>query len=345
MVLMPPRAQAGETNDLDADFGAGVIRHRVMDSLRRSPRDGGVEATFQALGTQCRMLLSGPSSAAAAALESAVSWIAGFEAKYSRFLPASLISRINAAAGREPVALDPESERLFALCQELHFLSGGILDPTALPLLQLWNWKADPPALPADAQIEAARKRVGWKQVQRSPGRIFLPNPGMGLDLGGMGKEYAVDQVALLLRRAGVPGALVDLGADIRVFGAPPDGRPGWHIGLEDPRRPGTCWRGLAVQDAAVATSGDYRRSFELHGVRYGHIVDPRTGRPVAQGVRAVSVLAPSCTQAGLLSTVAFVLGPEEGLCMIESTPGTAGAILTESHTLCSRRFHEHIAS
>ncbi|MCW5560017.1 MAG: FAD:protein FMN transferase, partial [Verrucomicrobiae bacterium] len=203
-----------------------------MDSLRRSPRDGGVEGTFQALGTQCRMLLSGPASTAARALESAVLWVAGFEAKYSRFLPTSLVSRINAAAGREPVALDPESEHLFGLCHELHFLSRGLLDPTALPLLQLWNWKANPPALPTDAQIEAARSLVGWKQVRRSPGCIFLPRPGMGLDLGGMGKEYAVDQVTLLLLRSGVPGALVDFGADIRVFGAPPDQRLGWHIGL-----------------------------------------------------------------------------------------------------------------
>jgi len=342
MVLTPP---AGDAAGRISDYGAGAIRRRVMDSLRRTSRDGGVEVTFQAMGTQCRMLLSGPPPAVAAALESAVLWVADFEAKYSRFLPGSLISRINAAAGREPVALDPEADRIFALCQDLHFLSRGILDPTALPLLQLWNWKADPPVIPSEAQLESVRNLVGWNQVQRSPGRIFLPKAGMGLDLGGLGKEYAVDQVALLLRMSGVLGALVDFGADVRVFGAPPDGRPGWHIGLEDPKHPGTCWRGLAVRDAAVATSGDYRRAFELNGVRYGHIVDPRTGRPVAHGVRAVSVLAPSCTQAGLLSTAAFVLGPDEGLRLIESTPGTAGAILTESQTLCSRRFHEHVAS
>ncbi|MBN8246883.1 MAG: FAD:protein FMN transferase [Verrucomicrobia bacterium] len=291
------------------------------------------------------MLLGGTGPTVDKAADAAVHWVADFEARYSRFLPGSLISRINAAAGVEPVTLDAEAERLFALCHDLHFLSRGIFDPTALPLLRLWNWKADPPVIPTDDQIAAARDLVGWKRVQRSPGRIFLPKAGMGLDLGGMGKEYAVDQVALLLRMSGVSGALVDFGADVRVFGAPPDGRPGWHIGLEDPQRPGTCWRGLAVRDAAVATSGDYRRAFELNGVRYGHIVDPRTGRPVAQGVRAVSVLAPSCTQAGLLSTAAFVLGPDEGLRLLESTPGTAGAILTESQTLCSRRFHEHVAS
>lgn len=342
MVLTPPQREAAGRS---GDFGSGVIRRRVADSLRRTPRGGATEVTFQALGTQCRILLGGSGPRVDSAADGAVQWVADFEAKYSRFLPGSLISRINAAAGVEPVALDAESERLFALCHDLHFLSRGIFDPTALPVLQLWNWKANPPMLPTDRQVEAARSLVGWKQVQRTPGRIFLPKAGMGLDLGGMGKEYAVDQVALLLRMSGVAGALVDFGADIRVFGTPPDGRPGWHIGLEDPQHPGACWRGLAVRDAAVATSGDYRRAFELNGVRYGHIVDPRTGRPVTQGVRAVSVLAPSCTQAGLLSTAAFVLGPDEGLRLMESTPGTAGAILTESQTLCSRRFHEHVAS
>jgi thiamine biosynthesis lipoprotein len=167
----------------------------------------------------------------------------------------------------------------------------------------------------------------------------------MGIDLGGMGKEYAVDQVTLLAQQCGMSGALVDFGADIRAFGLPADGRPGWHIGLEDPKSPGACWRGLAVQNAAVATSGDYLRCFELNGIRYGHILDPRTGRPVATGIRSVSVLAPSCTQAGMLSTCAFVLGPEEGIRLLDATAGAAGAIITETQTLYSRRFHEHVAS
>lgn len=327
------------------EFGAAVVLQRILGSVRKGFRDGGHEVEFQAFGTRCRLSLAGPGTAVAQCTTLALQWVAAFEAKYSRFLPGSLISRINDAAGRSPVELDPEAERLFALCQELHFLSRGIFDPTALPLLLLWNWKADPPVVPSEEQIEVARQRVGWRQVQRTPGRLFLPQAGMGLDLGGMGKEYAVDQVAQLAQHCGLTGALVDFGADIRVVGRPPDGRPGWHIGLEDSRQPGTAWCGLAVQQAAVATSGDYLRKFEIEGVRYGHILDPRTGRPVATDVRAVSVLAPSCTQAGLLSTTAFVLGPEEGLRLLDTTIGVAGAVITKTQTLYSRRFHDYLVS
>lgn len=167
----------------------------------------------------------------------------------------------------------------------------------------------------------------------------------VSLDLGGMGKEFAVDRVAQLLAGSGAQAALVDFGADVRTVGLPPDGRPGWHIGLDDPRTPGRCWCGLGLREGAVATSGDYLRRFEINGRRYGHIIDLRTGQPVDNGCRAVSVVAPSCTQAGMLSTAVFVLGPEEGLRLLESQFGAAGAIVTDHQVITSRQFYEHVVS
>src|SRR5262249_30291461 len=151
--------------------------------------------------------------------------------------------------------------------------------------------------------VAEAKRLVGWRRLQRAPGQVFLPEVGMGIDLGGMGKEYAVDYVAQLLAGQGVSGALVDFGADVRVIGLPGDGRPGWHIGLDDPRQPGRCWCGLGLRAGAVATSGDYLRRFVRDGRSYGHILDVRTGWPVENGCRAASVVAPSCTLAGMLST------------------------------------------
>jgi thiamine biosynthesis lipoprotein len=241
------------------------------------------------------------------------------------------------------VASDPEIDRILALCHEMHFLTRGVFDPTALPLIRLWDWRKA--QIPTDAEIEAACQFVGWRKVQRKPGSVRLSEPGMCLDLGGMGKEYAVDQVALLARQCGLTGALVDFGADIRVMGLPADGRPGWHLGLEDPDQPGKAWCGLAVRDAAVATSGDYHRGFTAGGRRWGHILDPRTGRPVQNGCRAVHVLAPSCTLAGMLSTAALVLGPDQGLRLIESQPGAEGLLHGPQSKLSSRRFYEHVAS
>ena len=337
--VAPPQAVPVRLLD---DFNAAAIMGRIRDSARTEFCNGANELTFQAFGTQCRISFVAPPQLVSPFQASALTWVANFEAKYSRYWPASLISRINAAAGSEGVALDAEADRIFALCHELHFLTRGIFDPTALPLLKLWDWKQPRPTLPSEAEIAAAKALVGWRQVQRTPGKIFLPRAGMSLDLGGMGKEYAVDQVSALARAQGCTSALVDFGADVRVFGLPPDGRPAWHIGLDDPLHPGRPWTGLAVRDAAVATSGDYMRNLEVEGVRLGHIVDLRTGRPVANGVRAVSVLAPSCTQAGMLSTSVFVLGPDEGMKLLDATMGVAGAVVLKTKTIVSRRFHEY---
>ena len=323
----------------------GAVLDRIRRSARETPKPGGLDLVFEAMGTVCRVSVGGTPTVLQTLPGQVLQWVASFEAKYSRFLTDSWISQINQAAGSHWVAVDAEVEKLFALCDQMVFLTRGVFDPTALPLIRLWNWKATPPQVPQDAQIETARQCVGWKKVQRAPGKVFLPQPGMCLDLGGMGKEFAVDQVALLCRARGATGVLVDFGADIRVSGPPPDGRPAWHIGLDDPKKPGKPWCGLGVADAAVATSGDYLRKFEINGRRFGHIVDVRTGRPVDNGCRGVSVLAPNCTLAGMLSTATFVLGPEEGLRLIEAQMGAAGAIVLESKTVTSRRFYEYVIS
>lgn len=342
----PPAAPARPVPvELSDRYNAAGILKRIQEGVAFSVRDGAHELTFRSMGTGCRISFVAAPALATVFRTAAINWIANFEAKYSRFWPESLISEINRSAGGDWTQLDAEAERLFALCNELHFLTRGILDPTALPLIQLWNWKEPRATLPTDAEIAAAKAKVGWRRVQRTPGKIRLPEIGMSVDLGGIGKEYAVDQISQLARQFGVSGALVDFGADLRVFGAPADGRPAWHIGLEDPTKPGACWTGLAIRDAAVATSGDYIRRFERDGVRYGHILDVRTGRPVANGVRAVSVMAPSCTQAGMLSTAIFVLGPEEGIRLLDSTIGVTGAIVTESGTITSRTFFNHATS
>jgi thiamine biosynthesis lipoprotein len=151
-----------------------------------------------------------------------------------------------------------------------------------------------------------------------------------------------VDRVVQLAQEFGVQNVLVDFGQDIRVNGRPP-GKPAWHIGLEDPRRPGECWSGVGVLDLAVATSGDYLRHFEVRGRRYGHILDPRTGYPVDNGCRAVTVIAPTCTIAGVLSTTAFILGAKEGLDVINGFFGAEGCITTTHTRHQTRRFHEYL--
>jgi thiamine biosynthesis lipoprotein len=269
--------------------------------------------------------------------------VEAFEAKFSRFRPDSLLSRINAAAGREWVGVDEDMEAHFKLCDTLHFMTQGILDPTALPLLSLWNWKAGRPALPEPEEIAGALRLVGWPKVQRKPGGVFLPERGMGLDFGGFGKEYAVDRVAQIALECGLADVLVDFGHDLRALGAPP-GRPAWHIGLEDPERPGSTWAGTALRGGnGMASSGDYIRAFTLGGRRYGHIVDPRTGWPVGNGCTQATVIAPTCLQAGVLSTTAFVLGIPTGIEFVQGYPGAEGLLLAGRTRAQTRGFYNHV--
>jgi FAD:protein FMN transferase len=322
---------------------ANPVRARVRQSAVLRAENGLRILAFHAMGTVCRVsVVEPPHPAADAYLDQLLDWVADFEAKYSRFLDSSLICRINAAAGREWVEVDADTDRLLALCAEMVFLTRGAFDPTALPLIRLWNWKAKPPVVPDDRAIQAAKDLVGWNNVQRRKGAVFLPRPGMCLDLGGIGKEYAVDMAVLMAAQHGLDNVLVDFGQDIRARGRPP-GRPAWHIGLEDPGSPGTCWGSVAATDHAVASSGDYLRCFLHNGRRYGHIIDPRTGYPVGNVCRAVNVIAPNCTFAGILSTTAFILGPKDGLDLINRTFGAAGAVLTETGNLITPRFYEHL--
>jgi FAD:protein FMN transferase len=319
------------------------IRARVRQSAVITFADGLTTLTFHAMGTRCRVSLVEPSRAAAQNyLEELLNWVSDFEAKYSRFLDGSLIGRINAAAGQHWVEIDADAERLFAMCGELHFFTRGAFDPTALPLIRLWNWKANPPVVPSAETIRSASELVGWNKVQRRAGAIFLPRADMCLDLGGIGKEYAVDMAVALAEQHGVKNLLVDFGQDIRVLGTPP-GRPAWHIGLEDPKNPGTCWGSVAVRGEAVASSGDYLRHFIHEGRRYGHIIDPRTGWPVSNGCLSVSVVAPTCTIAGILTTTAFILGPKEGFQLIQSYHGAAGAVMTEQGSQITPKLYEHL--
>ncbi|MDB6167470.1 MAG: ApbE family lipoprotein [Verrucomicrobia bacterium] len=301
---------------------------------------------FPAMGTTCEVQYATNDVAQGLAFErAAVGWATAFEAKYSRFRPDSLVSRINSAAGREWVAIDPEMEQMLKLCETLHFMTHGVLDATALPLIRLWNYKAEQPVVPTPAQIADARRLVGWPKVQRAPGKVFLPEEGMALDFGGFGKEYAVDMVAQLALDHGIANALVDFGHDLRALGAPP-GKPAWHIGLEDPAKPGTVSASVALTGGkGIASSGDYIRCFTVAGKRYGHIIDPRTGSPVANGCLQATVIAGSCLQAGVLSTTAFVMGVPKGIEFIQACPGAEGLLIMSNARAQTRAFFNYVAA
>lgn len=257
------------------------------------------------------------------------------ERKYSRYIPSSVVSRINRDAGRTPVAVDQETVGLVEAALRLAAATGGAFDPTVGILRRAWDFREG--RIPEPALIQRLLGRVDHRQVAVRDGTVFLRKEGMEIDLGGVGKEYAADRVAGRLREEGVESAVVNLAGDLRTVGSRGDGRP-WRLGVADPRRKGACrFTVRLVWDGGVASSGDYERFFVHEGVRYHHLLDARTGWP-ARGVAATTAVAPDAFTAGLAATAAFLLGPEAGPRHLEETPGVEGVVITESGDLIATR-------
>ena len=265
-----------------------------------------LRVTFRAMASENELqLIAADPAAARRAAAAAVADVKRIEAKYSRYLDDSVTTRINRAAGGDPVTIDAETAALLDYAQRCHELSGGLFDITAGVLRRCWDFRARPPRLPESEALAAACALIGWSDVERDNARVRLPRAGMEIDFGGIGKEYAADRAATILRDAGVAHALVDLAGDVRAVGAQADGAP-WRVGIRHPRRDGAVIAYVELADGAVATSGDYERFFDLDGRRYCHILNPRTGMPVAHW-QSVSVVAPLCVVAGSCATIAML--------------------------------------
>jgi thiamine biosynthesis lipoprotein len=272
---------------------------------------------FAAMGCPCEVQLFTESAEhAARAAERAIADVRRLDARYSRYRPDSFMSEVNRAAeaGGE-LSVDPETGSLLDYADACHRASDGLFDVTSGVLRRAWRFESG--SLPSAALLESLLPKVGWHSVRWKRPVLAFPVRGMELDLDGIVKEYAVDRAVALCRDTGVSRGFVNLGGDMRVIGPRPDGAP-WRIGIRHPRRQDALLRTVSLHDGALASSGDYERGIEHAGVRYGHIVDPRTGWPVRH-MAAVTVLADLCTVAGSASTIAM-LEDEDGPAWLEDT-------------------------
>lgn len=269
------------------------------------------------MGGPCRLRLDTVSSAQAdPAIGLAVAEVRRLESKYSRYQPESLASRINHSAGsRDPVAIDEETAGLLRYADTLYRESGGLFDLTSGVLRKAWDFGGG--SLPEASAVQALLPLVSWPQVQWDGESITLPVAGMELDFGGMVKEYACDAAAKALRSAGIDHGLVDLAGDMAVTGPRADGSP-WPVAIRHPRSSGRAVAQLPLSRGGLASSGDYERCLKIDGRRYGHILHPATGWPVA-GLLAVSIASPQCMVAGSLATVALLKPVSEALAWLES--------------------------
>jgi len=232
------------------------------------------------------------------------------EARYSRYRADSELTRINlVAAAGGATDVDPETAGLVAYAKACFQSSAGAFDITSGLLRQAWDFSKA--RLPQQREIDALLPRIGLDKVSLSDGRLSFAQAGMELDLGGLGKEYAADRAAEVCSEMEARHGFVDLGGDIRVIGTQPDGQP-WRIGIRDPRDGEAVVAEVALHGGALVTSGDYERFIEVEGVRYCHILDPRTGWP-ARGLSSVTVITERCLVAGSLATSAMLRGGQGG--------------------------------
>ena len=260
---------------------------------------------FAAMASDCEVRVAGVTKARASEwAQQAIAEVLRIEAKFSRYLPTSSMSRINASAG-DPrgVEVDDETAQLLNFAHQLFMQSDGLFDITSGVLRRAWDFKAA--RLPLQAELDALLPMVGWHITRWDGKHLVLPLAGMEVDFGGFGKEYAADRAAAVLMSAGARHGLVNLGGDISVIGPQPDGKP-WSIGIRHPREPEQTIASIALARGGLATSGDYERFFVQDGRRFCHILDPRTGWPVAHW-QSMSIVAPVCVAAGAVSTIAML--------------------------------------
>lgn len=262
---------------------------------------------FTAMASPCSLLLDTDDGELAARLAGvAASEARRIEAKLSRYRRGNVIDRINRAAG-SPVEVDEETAHLLDYAATCWEMSGGLFDVTSGVLRRVWKFDGSS-RVPGRRAVAECLRHVGWGRVTWRNRTLTMP-AGMEIDLGGIGKEYAVDRVARLVTGRTTCSFVVNFGGDLYASGLRRGGRT-WGVGVDDPGQTGerALYR-LDVARAGLATSGDAQRYVRWRGQRLGHILNPRTGWPVEDAPSSVTVVAPTCLEAGTLSTLAYLQG------------------------------------
>ncbi len=263
---------------------------------------------FQAMASPCEILLEVEQETEARLLcEVAVGEATRIETKFSRYRDGNIVHALNNGSG-QAVAVDDETADLLDFAHSCHEISGGRFDVTSGVLRRIWTFDGSD-NVPSRKQAKALLAKIGWSKIRWQRPQVTVPS-GMEIDLGGLGKEYAVDKVATLLANRTTAPVLVNFGGDLRAIGdRPADGA--WQIGVELPGTADAAGLQLELGVGALATSGDARRYLMRDGIRYPHILNPRTGWPVVRAPRSVTVLGDTCTEAGLMATLAMLQGDQ----------------------------------
>lgn len=246
------------------------------------------------------------------------------------------LDRVNAAAGREPVSVDPDVMDVLVNALRYAQLSDGAFDPTVGPLVKLWGIGTDNARIPAPEELKEVLPLINWRDVilDTQAHTIFLRRPGMALDLGAIAKGYAADEMARMLKTNNVPRAIIDLGGNVLAYGEKQGGK-NWRIGVQDPSGERGDYVGiLEIKNKTMVTSGVYERFLIQDGIRYHHILSTSNGYPVQNGLLSVTIIGNSSIDADGLSTTVFALGYEKGRSLLESLGNVEGIFIFDDGSL-----------
>ena len=251
-------------------------------------------------------------------------------------IPSSDISRINAAAGIEPVQVHEETFKVIERALFFAQLSGGAFDPTIGPVVSLWDINGKNPHIPSQEEIDKMLPLINWRNVELDAGSnsVYLTRRGMAMDLGAIAKGYAADETAIVIKNAGIKRALIDLGGNILIIGEKTDKKL-WGVGIQNPLEDrGSVIGVLHISGKTVVTSGVYERFFEKDGKRYHHLFDPSHGYPARNGLLSVTLITDVSMDADALSTSVFVLGYEKGLSLLKTLADTEAVFVFEDKSI-----------
>ncbi len=292
----------------------GCLFDKEPDVVRLSGETMGTTFNVTAIGEDL------DETALAASVEET---LAAVNAKMSNWDPNSEVSTFSASTSTDPVAVSDEFALVLAAANDVHNKTDGAFDVTLGPLIELWGFGPRKPEdpLPSDADIEAALAGVGQNRLLRldaEAGTLAKSEPGVGINLSAIAKGYGIDAVAETLRDAGIENYLVEIGGDLVSKGQNDKGET-WQIGIEKPQAGSQSLQLIvSLDDRGMASSGDYKNYFEQDGVRYSHIIDPTTGRPITHRTTSVTVLAENAMMADAWATAMLALGQEKGMQLAE---------------------------
>jgi thiamine biosynthesis lipoprotein len=314
-------------------FFVGVKKEPIQPAGRIDVDSG----TRVVMGTFARIVaVAVDSNTAKSCIEAAFAEIENIDNLMSKYKDDSEISELNRNGFKQAVKVSKSTYEVLEKSVKFSKLSGGAFDVTIGPLMDLWHSAEKADSLPTDAELQQAHSKVGYDKLilDANEESIRFAAEGMEVDLGGIAKGYALDKAAEAMKKGGALGAMIDIGGEILCFGLPPAGQNNWRIGLQDPDKAkdgfdaGTPLLVLNLTNAAVATSGHYRRFVMIGGKKYSHIVDPKSGHS-SENLTSITIICPNATDADALSTAVAVMGKEKGLALIEQMAGVEAILIT----------------